>query len=162
MFYFRAMQPVVQPMLSNCTPVEQPVVTHSVSIRRRETAKCIVVTRVSVCVCLSRYVRDRMPTLLHGPGCHLGSGRGCPLVVHYWADLQSGHVLRCYGNITRTRNVSEYMPVLALCLGQSVGGFTTSCKQTFNRLSNRLNNRLNLCLHDAAGCSTGLTTGCIV
>ena len=24
-----------------------------------------------------------------------------PLVVHYWADLQSVHVLRCYVNITR-------------------------------------------------------------
>jgi len=24
--------------------------------------------------------------------------------------------LRCYGNMTRTRNVSEYMLVLALCL----------------------------------------------
>jgi len=30
------------------------------------------------------------------------SGKGCPLVVHYWADLQSVHGLRCYGNITRT------------------------------------------------------------
>jgi len=96
-----------------------------------------------------------------------------PLVVHYWADLQSVHGLRCYGNtrnawqspavirpahrtplalrmpaktplasdkidapaacatlsatrpfhfvyaagvVTRTRNVSEYMLVLALCL----------------------------------------------
>jgi len=39
-----------------------------------------------------------------------------PLVVHYWADLQSVHGLRCYGNITRTQNVSEYMLVLALCL----------------------------------------------
>ena len=39
-----------------------------------------------------------------------------PLVVHCWADLQSVHWLRCYGNVTRTRNVSEYMPVLALCL----------------------------------------------
>ena len=39
-----------------------------------------------------------------------------PLVVHYWADLQSVHGLRCYGNITRTRNVSEYMLVLAVCL----------------------------------------------
>jgi len=26
------------------------------------------------------------------------------------------HGLRCYGNITRTRNVSEYMLVLTLCL----------------------------------------------
>jgi len=51
-------------------------------------------------VCLS--VRGRTPTLLHGPGCNLGRGRGCPLVVHNWADLQSGHGLRCYGNITRT------------------------------------------------------------
>ena len=39
-----------------------------------------------------------------------------PLVVHCWTDLQSVHELRCYGNITRTRNVSEYMLVLALCL----------------------------------------------
>ena len=27
-------------------------------------------------------------------------------VVHYWADLQSGHGLRCYGNITRTLGIS--------------------------------------------------------
>jgi len=39
-----------------------------------------------------------------------------PPVVQYWAALQSVHRLRCYGNITRTRNVSEYMLVLALCL----------------------------------------------
>jgi len=39
-----------------------------------------------------------------------------PLVVHYWADLQSVHGLRCCGNITRMRNVSEYTLVLALCL----------------------------------------------
>ena len=39
-----------------------------------------------------------------------------PLIVHYWADLQSVHGLRCYGNITRMRNVSEYMLVVALCL----------------------------------------------
>ena len=46
-----------------------------------DNAKCrpIVVTRV--CVYVS--VRGRMPTLLHGPGCNLGSGRGCPLVVRY-------------------------------------------------------------------------------
>jgi len=55
-------------------------------------------SRASVCVS----VRGRIPTLLHGPGCNLGSGRGCPLVVHHWADLQSVHGLRCHGNITRT------------------------------------------------------------
>ena len=60
-------------------------------------------SRASVClyVCLS--VRGRTPTLMHGPaGCNLGHGRGCPLVVHYWADLQSGTAVRCYDNITRT------------------------------------------------------------
>jgi len=45
-----------------------------------------------------------------------GSDSECPLVVRYWAYLQLGLGLRCYGNITRTRNVSEYMLVLALCL----------------------------------------------
>jgi len=52
-----------------------------------------------LCVCLSaaaclQYCTD--------PDVTWGSGRGCPLVVHYWADLQSVHRLRCYGNITRT------------------------------------------------------------
>jgi len=66
-----------------------------------------------LCVCLSvaawlHYCMDWDVTW--------GSGRGCPLVVHYWADLQSMHGLRCYGNITQMRNVSEYTLVLALCL----------------------------------------------
>ena len=93
------------------------VITFGVS--RIYDAKCIVVTRVCVpvclCVCLS--VRGRMPTLFcTDPDVTWRSGRGCPLVVHYWEDLQSVHGLRCYGNITRTRNVSEYVLVLALCL----------------------------------------------
>jgi len=49
-----------------------------------------------------------------------GSAKGCTLVVHRWVDLQSVHGLHCYGNITRTRNVSKYMLVLALCLVISV------------------------------------------
>jgi len=32
-----------------------------------------------------------------------------PSCALFLADLQSGHGLRCYGNTTRTRNVSEYM-----------------------------------------------------
>jgi len=62
---------------------------------------------VSVAACL-HYCTD--------PDVTWRSGRGCPLVVHCWTDLQLGHGLRCYGNIMRTRNVSEYMVVLALCL----------------------------------------------
>ena len=36
-----------------------------------------------------------------------GSGRGCPLVVHYWADLQSVHGLRCYGNTMEMRGRAQ-------------------------------------------------------
>jgi len=87
-------------------------ITFCVSRRRREMY--CGHPRLCVCACLSaaaclRYCTD--------PDITWGSGRGCPLVVHYWADLHSVHGLRyCYGNITRTRNVSEYMLVLALCL----------------------------------------------
>ena len=58
-----------------------------------------MVTRVCVCVCLSAAVHPHYCT---DPDVTWGHGRGCPLVVHYWADLQSEHGLRCYGNITRT------------------------------------------------------------
>ena len=67
-----------------------------------DNAKCILVTHV--CVCVS--VCNRMPALLHGPGCNLGSGRGAP-VVHYWADVQSVHEFHCYDYIGKTRNVSK-------------------------------------------------------
>jgi len=82
-----------------------------------DDAKCIVVTHVCVSVCVSVCLSAAAcPHYYTDPDVTCGSGRGCPSVVHHWADLQSVHGLRCYGNITRTRNVSEYMPVLALCL----------------------------------------------
>jgi len=54
-------------------------------------------TAVNVFLCVS--ATRHILTLLHGPGCNLGNDRGCPLVVHYWADLQSVHGFRCYDNI---------------------------------------------------------------
>jgi len=71
-----------------------PINTFRVNRRRREIY-CELAS-----MCLS--VHGRMPTLLYRPGCNLGSGRACPLVVHYWADLQFVHGSRCYSNITRT------------------------------------------------------------
>jgi len=50
---------------------------------------------VCVCVCLSAAIRRHYCT---DPDVTWGHGRGCPLFVHCWADLQSGHGLRCYGN----------------------------------------------------------------
>ena len=64
-----------------------------------------------LCVCLSAAA---CPHYCTDPDVSWGSGRGCPLVVHYWADLQLVDVLRCYSNMTR--NVSEYMLVFALFL----------------------------------------------
>jgi len=58
-----------------------------------------VVTRVCVSVCLSVCLSAGVcPQYCTDPDVTWGRGRGCPLVVHYWADLQSGHRLRCYGN----------------------------------------------------------------
>jgi len=78
---------------------------------RRNEAKCISVTAVCVYVCLP----VSRPTLLHGPGCKWGNGRGCPLVVHPWADLQSVHGFRCYDTIAPNAKCQRVL-VLALCL----------------------------------------------
>jgi len=61
-------------------------------------------------LCLS--VPCRIPTVLHGLDVSWGNGRGFPLVVHYWADLQSVHRFRCYDNIVKCQQVF----VLAVCL----------------------------------------------
>jgi len=85
------------------------LVTFCVSRRRRKMycghARLCVCLSVclSVCltVCLSVRPRPYAHTTAWTRVYTWGHGRGCPLVVHYWADLQSGHGLRCYGNITR-------------------------------------------------------------
>jgi len=50
-----------------------------------DDAKCIVVTCVCLSVCLSAAA---CPHYCTDPDVTWGSSRGCPLVVHYWADLQ--------------------------------------------------------------------------
>jgi len=83
--------------------------------RRRRKMYCGQ-ARLCVClsVCLSAAACQQYCT---DPDVTWGVVGRCPLVVHYWADLQSVHGLRCYGNITRTRNVSEYEYMLVLlCL----------------------------------------------
>jgi len=83
-------------------PLKLPPITFRVSRTRREMycghARLFVCLFAAACL---HYCMD--------PDVTWGSGRGCHLVVHCWADLQSVHGFRCYGNITRTRNVSEYM-----------------------------------------------------
>jgi len=79
------------------------LITFCVSRRRCKMycghARLCVCVCVCVSVCLSAAVRPHYCT---DPDVTWRRGTGCPLVVHYWADLQSVHRLRCYGNITRT------------------------------------------------------------
>jgi len=74
------------------------ILTFCVSRRRR---KMYGHARLCVClsVCLSAAVRPHCCT---DPDVTWRRGRGYPLAVYYWANLQSGHGLRCYDNITRT------------------------------------------------------------
>jgi len=79
-----------------------------------DDVKCILVTFVCVCVCVCvcLFVCLSLAACPHyctDLDVTWGNGRGCPLVVHCWVDLQSVHVLRCYDNIARTRNVSEWL-----------------------------------------------------
>ena len=49
-----------------------------------------------LCVCLSL---SAFPHYCTDPDVSWENGRECPLVVHYWADLQSVHGFRCCDNI---------------------------------------------------------------
>ena len=66
--------------------------------------------RLCVCLCVCLSIPRRIPTLglLHRPGRNLGNGRGCRLVVHCWADLQSVHGFRCYDNIHVCKLIALY------------------------------------------------------
>ena len=66
---------------------------------------------VCLCVCLSLAA---CPHYCTDPDVTWGMA-GCPLVVHYWADLQSVHAFRCYDNIAPNAKCRRVL-VLALCL----------------------------------------------
>jgi len=83
------------------TGVSYHVITFQVSRRL-----CEMYSGHTVCVSLWLSLAA-FPHYCTNPDVTWENGRGCPLVVRYWVDLQSVHGLRCYGNIARTRNVSE-------------------------------------------------------
>jgi len=85
--------------------------------------------RLSVCLSLAafqHYCTD--------PDVTLENGRQCPLVVHYWADLQSVHGFRCYDNIAPNAKFSE-CSVLALCLVLEVRQSFQNCQVSPSDLS---------------------------
>ena len=84
-------------------------------------AKSVVVTAVCVSVRLS--VPHSTPGLLHWPRCKLRNGRGCPLVVHYWADLQSVHGFRYYDNIAPKATYQRVLVLSASACTRSMSGY---------------------------------------
>jgi len=81
----------------------QVSITFRMSRRRRE----MYCGHARLCVCLSAAA---CPHYCTDPDVTWGNSRGCPLVVHYWADLQLVHGLRCYGNIMQTLVITSLPP----------------------------------------------------
>jgi len=86
-------------------------------MRKQETCLKKEIMQVSVCLCVC---------LSADPDVTWGRGRGSPLVVHYWADLQSVHGLRCYGNIKRTL-VTSLRPSRDDDIVRTLGGVCARC-----------------------------------
>ena len=83
-----------------------------VSREAQPRRNCILVTAVCVSVCLSLAAFPHYCTDLD---VTWGSGRGCPVVVHYWADLQSVHGVRGCDNVAPSAKCQRVL-VLALSL----------------------------------------------
>jgi len=65
-----------------------------------------------LCVCLSLAA---FPHYCMDPDVSWGDGRGRPLIVHHWVDLQSVHGFCCYDNIAPNAKCQRVL-VLVLCL----------------------------------------------
>jgi len=84
-----------------------------ISRDRIDNAKCKLIVVTAVCLCMSVCLsvpRRAFPHYRTDSDVTSANGRGCPLVVHYWADLQSVHGFRCFDNIAP--NVSCHQRVL--------------------------------------------------
>jgi len=80
------------------------VISFRVSRRPRE----MYCGHACLCVCLSVCLSvAACPHYCMDPDVTWGSGRGCPLVVHYWADLQSVHRMCCYSSIMEMRGRAQ-------------------------------------------------------
>jgi len=90
-----------------CPSTPNNLITFRKSRRRREMYS----GHARLCVCLS--VRGRMPTLLRGPGCNLGNGRGCPPSCVLSAGFAIGARVALLWQ--HSANV-KYQPVLVLAM----------------------------------------------
>ena len=97
-------------------------------VRRRRGEMCI--GHGCLCVCLSLAA---FPHYCTDPDVSWGNGRGCPLVVHYWVDLQLVHGFRCYDNIAPNTK-SQQVLVLAVCLVALVNDVVHTGTITMHRM----------------------------
>jgi len=72
---------------------------------------------------------------------------GCPVIVHYWADLQSVHGFRCYDNIAPNAKCSLFIAVYMRGIDTVVLGATFTvrgamflCAKAANELSHEWKN----------------------
>ena len=79
-------------------------------VRRSRCEMCSGHGCVPVCLFLATFP---LLTILHGLGSS-ENGKGCLVVVQYWADLQSVHGFRCYDNVAPNAKCQRVL-VLALC-----------------------------------------------
>jgi len=91
------------------TKIHGHYITHEAYPRRN-----VYWSQPTVClfVCLSL---SAFPHYCMDPDVSWGNGRGCHLVVQYWADLESLHGFRCYDNIVPNAKCQQVL-VLTLCL----------------------------------------------
>jgi len=75
-----------------------------------KTTRNVYWSGASVCLSLAAY-----PHYCTDPDVTWGNGMGCPVVVHYRADLQSVHRFCCYNNIGQNAKCQRVL-VLAPCL----------------------------------------------
>ena len=76
-----------------------------ITFRMRNTRGKVYIGHICLCVSLSlatfpHYCMDLDVTW--------GNDRGCPIVVHCWADLQSVHRFRCYDNTHACKLIALY------------------------------------------------------
>ena len=127
--------------------VIQPIIVSYIS-HESSTTRNVLWSRASVCLSVCVSVRGRRPTLLHGPGCNLGSGRGCHpscallggfaigarvalLWQHYGNAWQNPAVIRqahCTPHACRTRTLR--MPAKTPLAGDKIDA-TAACAVPF-------------------------------
>ena len=70
---------------------------------------------LSVCLCVVSLSLAAFPHYCMDLNVTWGNDRGCPVVVQFWADLQSLHGFRCYDNIASNAKCQRVL-VFAVCL----------------------------------------------